>query len=253
MLVCWTEAITSALTYAGVCRPLLRAKAGQNGSRGSSASRDFTRGVDFLCQLMNAGALARRGGMLAASSHEITVLLLKWGNGDAQALTELMPLVYPQLRRLARTYLRRESPGHSFQSAALVNDAYLRLVEQRSARWQCRAHFFGVASSLMRRILVDHARRQRAAKRGGSPLRLALHDAVAMAEQRDLDLIGLDAALTELGKLDERQARIVELRFFGGLSVDATAEVLGISTGSVKRAWASAKAWLNRRMHRQLA
>ncbi len=105
----------------------------------------------------------------------------------------------------------------------------------------------------MRRILVDHARRQRAAKRGGSPLRLALHDTVAMAEQRDLDLIGLDAALTELGKLDERQARIVELRFFGGLSVDATAEVLGISTGSVKRAWASAKAWLNRRMHRQLA
>jgi len=178
---------------------------------------------------------------------------VKWGNGDEIALTELMPLVYPRLRRLARTYLRREPPGHSFQSAALVNEAYLRLVEQRSARWQCRAQFFAVAASLMRRILVDHARRQRTAKRGGSPLRLALHDAVALAEQRDLDLIGLDAALTELGKLDERQARIVELRFFGGLSVEDTAEVLGTSTGSVKRAWSSAKAWLHRRMHRQLA
>ncbi len=186
--------------------------------------------------------------MLAASSHQITLLLQRWREGDARALTELMPLMYRQLRRLARTHLRRERAGHTLQSGALVNEAYLRLVEHKEAQWQGRAHFLAVAAQLMRRILVDHARRHRAAKRGGSPLRLTLDDALVVTEQGDVDLIGLDKALSELGKLDERQTRIVELRFFGGLSVEDTAEVMGISTGTVKRAWASAKAWLHRQM-----
>lgn len=185
--------------------------------------------------------------MLAASSHEITVLLLKWGNGDAQALTELMPLVYPQLRRLARTYLRRESPGHSFQSAALVNDAYLRLVEQRSARWQCRAHFFGVASSLMRRILVDHARR-RNLKRGDGAQHVSLDEAAVVGGGRPTDLAALDDAMNALARLDPRKVQVVEMRFFGGLSVQETAEVLKVSAVTVMRDWSTAKAWLYREL-----
>jgi len=180
----------------------------------------------------------------------VTQLLLQWNNGDPAALDALIPLVYGELRRLARYYLQQEKQGHTLSSTALVHEAYLRLVNQREVTWQNRAHFFGVASQMMRRILVDHARKRASVKRGGESLTLALDEAVAAPQRKELDLMALDDALVGLAKLDERQSRLVELRFFGGLSIEETSEVLGVSTPTVKRDWASARAWLFRELSR---
>jgi RNA polymerase sigma factor (TIGR02999 family) len=182
----------------------------------------------------------------SAGNGDVTRLLADWSNGDRRALDELLPLVYEELRHLANAYLRREREGHTLQSTALVHEAFLRLVKQRDVQWRGRAHFFGIAAQMIRRILVDHARAQRADKRGAGAVRLELDESIAVAQQRDLDLIALDDALGRLAVLDERQSRIVELRFFAGLSVEDTAEVMGISTATVKREWASARAWLFR-------
>jgi RNA polymerase sigma factor (TIGR02999 family) len=176
----------------------------------------------------------------------VTKLLLQWGKGDQAALEALVPLVYEELRRLARYYLRQEKQNHTLSSTALVHEAYLKLVNQKDVQWQNRAHFFGVASQMMRRILVDHARNRAYAKRGGGALTLALDDVVGTPQRREIDLVALDDALDSLAKLDERQSRMVELRFFGGLSIEETSEVLGVSTPTVKREWASARAWLFR-------
>jgi RNA polymerase sigma factor (TIGR02999 family) len=184
------------------------------------------------------------------SSQDVTLLLIEWSKGDQAALNALMPLVYQELRRLAQHYLSREEAGHTLSSTALVHEAYLRLVTQKEVTWQNRAHFFGVASRMMRRILVDHARSHAYAKRGGGALTLALDEAIAPAPEREINLVALDDALESLAKLDERQSRMVELRFFGGLSIEETSEVLGVSAPTVKREWASARAWLYREISR---
>jgi RNA polymerase sigma factor (TIGR02999 family) len=184
------------------------------------------------------------------ASKDVTRLLVDWSNGSKQALEDLMPLVYDELRRLAGRYLRHERPGHTLQSTALVHEAFLRLVDQKSVRWQNRAHFFGVAAQMIRRILVDHARSHQTAKRGADAPKLSLDEALATPEQRDMDLVALDDALNGLAKIDPQQSRIVELRFFGGLSIEETAEVLGISPATVKRDWVIAKSWLYRDLAR---
>lgn len=181
-----------------------------------------------------------------SAPQNVTKLLVQWNKGDNGALEALVPLVYEELRRLARYYLKQEKQNHTLSSTALVHEAYLRLVNQKEVTWQNRAHFFGVASQMMRRILVDHARHHAYAKRGGGALTLALEEAVATPKTREVDLVALDDALNSLAKLDERQSRMVELRFFGGLSIEETSEVLGISAPTVKREWASARAWLYR-------
>ena len=184
--------------------------------------------------------------MPSTRNGDVTRLLSDWSNGDRRALDELLPLVYDELRHLANAYLKRERDGHTLQSTALVHEAFLRLVNQHDVQWQGRAHFFGIAAQMIRRILVDHARAQRAAKRGAGAVRIDLGEELAVAQQRDLDLIVLDDALERLATMDERQSRIVELRFFAGLSVEDTADVMGISTATVKREWSSARAWLFR-------
>ena len=178
----------------------------------------------------------------------ISQLLVNWGHGDQQAREALIPLVYEELRRLARRYLWHERPDHTLQSAALVHEAYLRLVHQEPPRWQNRAHFFGVAAQLMRHILVDHARNRLAAKRGAGVPRLTLDPKIALPQNREVDLVALDDALTRLANLDPQQSRMIELRFFGGLSIQDTAVVLGISPTTVKREWVTARAWLQREM-----
>jgi RNA polymerase sigma factor (TIGR02999 family) len=180
---------------------------------------------------------------------QVTQLLVNWGQGDSQSLEALIPLVYDELRRQARRYLRRERPDHTLQSTALVHEAYVRLVDQRQANWRNRSQFFGVAAQLMRRILVDHARSRLAVKRGAGVPKLAIAEEVAALEMRNVDLIALDTCLSELEKLDPQQSRIVELRFFSGLSIEDTADALGISTATVKRDWALAKAWLYREIN----
>jgi RNA polymerase sigma factor (TIGR02999 family) len=183
------------------------------------------------------------------SSDGITKLLIDWSQGDQAALEKLMPLVYDELRRLASNYLRRERAGHTLQPTALVNEAYLKLVDQRHARWQNRAHFFGISAQLMRRILVDHARQHQAAKRGGSQQqRLSITSAERVVKQPEIDLLALNEALDELALIDPQQAQIVELKFFGGLSIEETAEVLGISHATVERDWKMARAWLRREL-----
>jgi RNA polymerase sigma factor (TIGR02999 family) len=184
------------------------------------------------------------------SPQEVTQLLIDWSNGDQNAFERLLPLVYNELRKLAGRYLARERQNHTLQSTALVHEAYLRLIDQNRVQWRNRAQFFGVASQMIRRILVDHARSHHAAKRGSGALKLSLDEAVAVPGGKDLDLVALDDALRSLAEMDEQQARIVELRFFGGLSIEETAEVLNISPATVKRDWASAKAWLYRDMLR---
>ena len=174
------------------------------------------------------------------------MLLKKWSSGDQAALEALMPLVYAELKRLARSYMRRERPDHTLQSAALVNEAYLRLIDQRQVQWQNKAHFFGIAAQTMRRILVEHARGHNALKRGAGVELLELNEAVAQAQKMSINLLGLDEALQRLEKMDPQQSRIVELRFFGGLSIEETAEVLEVSPATVKRDWAAARAWLYR-------
>lgn len=178
---------------------------------------------------------------------DVTRLLKDWSNGDTSALEALMPLVYDELHRLASRYLSRERPDHTLQSTALVHEAYLRLISQRDVHWQNRSHFFGVAAQMIRRILVDHARAHQAAKRGSGAVKLSLDEALASPEnQPDLDLLALDDALNRLAEIDPQQGRIVELRYFAGLSIDETAEVLHISPATVKRDWVMAKAWLFR-------
>jgi RNA polymerase sigma factor (TIGR02999 family) len=173
---------------------------------------------------------------------------VRWREGDRAALDQLLPLVYDELRRLARHYLRRERSDHTLQSTALVHEAYLRLGGDNPPEWQNRAHFFGIAAHLMREILMEHARTRNAAKRGGGACRLTLDEAIAVQNQPDLDLLELDRALCELAGFDEQQSRIVELRFFGGLTIEDTSEVLGISAATVKRDWVTARAWLYRSM-----
>ena len=170
-------------------------------------------------------------------------MLHEWSDGDGDAPARLMPLVYTELRRLADSYLRRERPDHTLQPTALVHEAYLRLVDTTHVTWQNRAHFFAVAAQVMRHILVDHARRHRAQKRGAGH-KLALNDAMDFSAKQDVDLIKLDDALLDLAKLDPQQSRIVELRFFGGLTIEETAEAVGISPATVKREWSMAKTWL---------
>lgn len=175
---------------------------------------------------------------------DLTQLLKECSSGRQEALDELLPAVYDELRRLAESYLRRERPDHTLQPTALVHEAYLKLIDQHSVNWQNRAHFFGVAAQLMRRILVDHARGHLREKRGGQRQKLSLDEAVSWVEERDVDLVALDDALTELAKFDERKSRLVELRFFSGLSIEETAEVLDIAPSTVLRDWSLAKAWL---------
>jgi RNA polymerase sigma factor (TIGR02999 family) len=181
--------------------------------------------------------------------HEVTQLLIDWRNGDQGALAHLMPLVYDELRQIAARSLRRERPDYTLQATALVHEAYLRLVDQRQAQWQNRAHFFGIAAQVMRRLLVDYARRQHAAKRGGAAPKISLDEARREAAGRGADVVALDEALTALAALDPQQSRIVELRFFGGLTIEETAEVIGVSPATVKRDWSMAKAWLYRELH----
>jgi RNA polymerase sigma-70 factor (ECF subfamily) len=177
----------------------------------------------------------------------VSVLLRAWSDGDQNALDKLAPIVYDELRRLAGYYLHRERPGHSLQATALVNEAYLRLVDCKRMRWENRAHFFAVSAQLMRRILVDHARRQNL-KRGGGVQHIALEDTAVVGGGRAENLVMLDDALQALARMDGRKARVVELRFFGGLSVEETAEVLQVSTVTVMRDWSTARAWLYREM-----
>ena len=178
----------------------------------------------------------------------ITELLASYGRGDKESLDQLMPVVYDELRRQAARYLRREQAGHTLQTTALIHEAYVRLVDQRNMQWQNRAHFFGIAAQMMRRILVDHARSKKRAKRGGSDVRVSLDDATVAVKGQDLDVVALDEALQRLAQIDEQQSRVVELRFFSGLSVEETAEVMGISKSTVKRDWSMAKAWLHREL-----
>ncbi len=186
-----------------------------------------------------------------AVSHNVTQLLADWREGNREALNALIPLVYDELRRLARSHLNRERSGHTLQSTALVNEAYMRLVRQ-DPEINNRAHFFAVSSHLMRQILVDYARRHRAAKRGDGADKLTLSEAVALLPGKgNFDLLALDEALNELGKLDPQQTRVVELRFFGGLSIEETATVVGISQATVKRDWTTARAWLHRELSRE--
>jgi RNA polymerase sigma factor (TIGR02999 family) len=188
---------------------------------------------------------------MSASSQNITKLLLDWRNGDDEALDRLMPLVYEELRRMANRYMRNERRGHTLQTSALVNEAYLRLVDHENIEWQNRAHFFGVAAQAMRRILVDHARSRNYLKHGGGARQVSLDEAATLAEERAAELIALDEALRELAKMDERKSRVVELRYFGGLSVEETAEALGVSIPTVTRDWNTAKAWLLREMTKE--
>lgn len=179
----------------------------------------------------------------------VTQLLVRWSDGDETALESLMPLVYGELRRLANNYLRSERPGHTLQPTALVNEAYLRLVDQKNSRWQNRAHFYGIAAKLMRRILVDHARLKHAEKRGGAnQQRLSITSAEGLTAKTDFDVLALHEALEELAALDPQQSRVVELKFFGGLSIEETAEVMRLGHATVERDWKMARAWLRRKL-----
>jgi len=182
------------------------------------------------------------------TDHDITQLLVNWSNGDHEALNGLMPLVYDELHRLAAVYLHRERPGHTLQPTALVHEAYFRLIDQRRVEWRNRAHFLGVAAQLLRRVLVDYARARQTAKRGAGVVALTLIDGLVAGPMQDLDLVALDDALGDLEQLDQQQSRIVELRFFAGVTIEETAESLGVSPATVKRDWAVARAWLFRRL-----
>ena len=185
---------------------------------------------------------------MTRSANGVTGLLVAWSQGDQAALDQLMPLVYEELHRLARRYMGREREGHTLQTTAIVNEAYLRLVDQRKARWQNRSQFFAVAAQMMCRILVDYARSRRYAKRGANLQPVSLDEAAVLSRSPAPEVIALDDALTSLAALDPRKGRIVELRFFGGLSIEETAEVLGVSPGTVMREWTLAKAWLQREL-----
>ena len=181
----------------------------------------------------------------SSKTHQVTELLDAWSRGDKEALDKLMPLVYEELRRLARQHMRRERAGHTLQTTALVNEAYLRLADQRRAQWQNRAQFFGVAAQLMRRILVDHARSRHRLKREGDAHKVSLDQAATVSHEQSPELLALDEALKRLEAMNERMGRIVELRFFGGLSIEETAEVLKVSAGTVMKDWTFAKAFMH--------
>jgi len=185
---------------------------------------------------------------MALAPHEVTQLLQDWSGGDQAAADKLMPLVYEELRRLAHQYMRREKPGHTLQTSALVNEAYVRLVDQSKIQWEGRAHFFGIAARLMRQILVDQARRKNFAKRGGGAIQVSLDSANAVAHEQSANVMALDEALKTLEQTDPRKGRIVELRFFGGMSIEETAEALKVSPGTVMREWTFARAWLRNQM-----
>ena len=182
---------------------------------------------------------------MAAIPQEITQLLLNWSKGDNAALDQLVPLVYPELRRLAQRYMRRENSAHTLQTSALINEAYLRIVDQQEVEWQDRAHFFAVAAQVMRHILIDHARRHRYAKRGAGARHVPLDETAIISQERATEFLALDDALTRLAAIDARKSQIVELRFFGGLTVEEIAEVMKLSPITIKREWRSAKAWLH--------
>jgi len=186
--------------------------------------------------------------MTAPSSQGITQLLLDWSDGDQAALEKLTPLVYAELRRLAKGYMFGERPGHTLQTTALINEAYMRLIEWKNVRWQSRAHFFGVAAQLMRRILVDFARSRHYTKRGRGAQQVSLDEAITIHEDRSAELIALDDALKSLARIDPRKSQVVELRFFGGLSAEETAEALKVSQRTVEREWNLARAWLYREL-----
>jgi RNA polymerase sigma factor (TIGR02999 family) len=180
---------------------------------------------------------------------EITQLLSKWSGGDSDALDQLIPMVYPELRRMARRYMRRENAEHTLQTSALINEAYMRLVDQPAVKWNDRGHFYAVAAQVMRHILIDHARRYTYEKRGGGAKHIALDDAGVFRQEKAAEFVALDGALEGLGKIDPRKLKIVELRFFGGLSVEETAEVMKLSPITIKREWRSARAWLLRELN----
>jgi RNA polymerase sigma-70 factor (ECF subfamily) len=189
--------------------------------------------------------------MTTPSANDITQLLIAWREGDAGALEELMPLVYQELHRLAQRYLGREHRQHTLQTTALVHEAYLRLVNQQEVAWQDRIHFFAVAARVMRRILVDHARARHYQKRGAGARHVALDEALEVSDARAAEVVALDEALESLATFDERKSRLVELRFFGGLSIEETAEVLQVSPGTVMRDWTLAKSWLQREINKR--
>lgn len=182
--------------------------------------------------------------MTEPPTHQVTQLLIEWSNGDKAALDKLMPLIHEELRRLAHHYMSRERPSHTLQTSALVNEAYLRLVNRKGVHWQNRAHFFAIAAQLMRSILVDHARSHAYAKRGGGAHKIELDEAMIVSEERAAEVVALDDVLKELADIDPQQSRIVELRFFGGLTIEETAEVVHLSPATIKREWSTAKAWL---------
>lgn len=183
---------------------------------------------------------------MADVPQEITQLLLSWSHGDQAALEQLIPLVYPELKRLARRYMVRENPGHTLQTSALINEAYLRLVDRQGVEWHDRTHFFAIAAQIMRHILVDHARKYRYDKRGGGAKHVALDEGAIVREERAGELVALDDALSRLAAIDARKSQIVELRFFGGLTVEETADVLKLAPITIMREWRAAKAWLQR-------
>ena len=179
---------------------------------------------------------------------EISLILKDWSGGNRASADILLTLVYDELRRIAGKYLRKERSGHTLQPTALVHEAYMKLIDISDINWQDRAHFFAVSANVMRHILVDHARAKLAEKRGGESERIALEDAVSLSNEPNLDLLAVDEALSELAEFDEQQSKIVELRFFGGLTIEETAHVIGVSPATVKREWAMAKAWLHRKL-----
>ena len=189
--------------------------------------------------------------MTQSSTHDVTELLIEWSNGDKAALDKLMPLIHEELRRLAHHYMSHERPGHTLQTTALVNEAYLRLVNRKGVHWQNRAHFFAIAATLMRSLLVDHARSHAYAKRGGDARKITIDEAMIVSQERAAEVVALDDVLKQLAIFDPQQSRIVELRFFGGLTIDETAEVLGLSPATIKREWSTARAWLYRELNKK--
>jgi len=185
---------------------------------------------------------------MTSPPQDITQLLNDWSDGDQAARDQLMSVVYDELHRLAHNYMKHESPGHTLQTSALVNEAFLRLIDQSNVKWRNRAHFFGIAAQMMRRILVDYARSRRYAKRGGGAQEISLDEALTVSDERSSEVVALDEALTRFAGVDERKSQIVELRFFGGLSIEETAEVLAVSPGTIMRDWTLAKAWLRREL-----
>jgi RNA polymerase sigma factor (TIGR02999 family) len=200
----------------------------------------------FSCRLF----LTTKGFMAVPSTQEITQLLIAWNNGDEAALEQLTPLVHSELHRLAKRYMARERQGHILQTTALVNEAWLRLIDWENVEWKNRAHFFGLAARIMRRILVDFARARRREKRGGGEIQVSLSEAANIAQERSADLVALDDALQTLEKMEPRQAHVVELRFFAGLSLEETAEALKVSLSTVRRDWSLVEAWLYRELNK---